>query len=50
VGYEDAEFEDDDGDVENASEDVEFVLRDWWGVLVSCWVWGAVERGTNRVP
>lgn len=33
VGAEDAEFEDYDGDVEDAAEDVEFVLGDWWWVL-----------------
>lgn len=35
VGAEDAEFEDYDGDVEDAAEDVEFVLGDLW-VLVRC--------------
>lgn len=33
VGAEDAEFEDDDDDVEDAAEYVEFALGDWW-VLV----------------
>lgn len=45
MGAEDSEFEDDDGDVEDAAEDVEFALGDWW-LLVCCSLgsWG-MERG-----
>ena len=52
VGAEDAELEDDDGDVEDAAEDVEFVLRDWWWVLVRYligdWGFGGVELGAGE--
>jgi hypothetical protein len=50
VGDEDAEFEDDDGDVEDAAEDVEFVLCDWWVDVSTLLGWGGGERGTYRGP
>lgn len=43
MGAEDAEFEDNDDDVEDAAEDVEFVLGDWWMLvccLLGCWIVG----------
>lgn len=45
VRDEDAEFEDNDGDVEDATEDVEFMLRDWLvGVSVLLRLGGSGER------